>query len=623
MSFDFQSWSVGIRGLCDALAVLRPQAQEIGVASPERDEWHQLLLHKLKPQSFGAPPLVVAVVGGTNIGKSAIFNQLAGEDASSVSPLAAGTKHPVCLCPPGPEYDSGDDALLRALFGEFTLKPWSAAADALTSADEHYLFWRTSNAVPKKLLLLDTPDIDSDAQVNWQRADAVRQTADVLIAVLTQQKYNDAAVKKFFTRAAEADKAVIIVFNQVDLQLDRDIWPTWTEVFCRDTGVRPVQSYAVPYDRTASQTRGLTFYDLGDVLGAFGTGGKTEDPKKTDLGRELAELRYEELKSRTLRGALRRVVDPATGVERYLAAIRETSRHFADARDAIAQAHRVTTAWPGLPAGVLVGEIQRWWNARRGQLSRTIHGVYRKLGGAVLAPVKYLWRGTTSSDADPLAEYRKREKATVLDGVSRLLDELERLASVGNEILRPRIAKLLSGSAREEYLRRIEDEYAALPAIDEEFRDFVDRELDTIEAENPKVASRLRSLDAMMAFARPAITVSLALTGIMLPGDVLGQAFVHAAGQTAGELATTAVVQGSGEAIVGATGVGVMHVAGRLFRRLQGAHADQRAEKLKRIVERVLLGGLLAELERGAKVGTGADLRAASAAATELKTIAK
>ena len=74
--------------------------------------------------------------------------------------------------------------------------------------------------MPPRLLLLDTPDVDSNARVNWHRADAVRQTADVLIAVLTQQKYNDAAVKRFFRHAADADKAVIVVFNQVDVALD-------------------------------------------------------------------------------------------------------------------------------------------------------------------------------------------------------------------------------------------------------------------------------------------------------------------------------------------------------------------------------------------------------------------
>ena len=65
--------------------------------------------------------------------------------------------------------------------------------------------------VPENLLLLDTPDIDSDAPVNWRRADTIRRTADVLIAVLTEQKYNDAAVKQFFRMAVEADKPVGVI----------------------------------------------------------------------------------------------------------------------------------------------------------------------------------------------------------------------------------------------------------------------------------------------------------------------------------------------------------------------------------------------------------------------------
>ena len=76
-----------------------------------------LLRNKLLAQ-FDLPPLlVVAIVGGTNIGKSVNFNLLAGEVASASSPLAAGTKHPVCLVPP----DLADPALLGRLFEPFEL----------------------------------------------------------------------------------------------------------------------------------------------------------------------------------------------------------------------------------------------------------------------------------------------------------------------------------------------------------------------------------------------------------------------------------------------------------------------------------------------------------------------
>ena len=90
-------------------------AAAAGVAPPAGQEWHDLLRNKLLPQLELPPLLVVAIVGGTNIGKSVIFNHLAGEVASASSPLAAGTKHPVCLVPPGSGRSAVAKAAVRAL----------------------------------------------------------------------------------------------------------------------------------------------------------------------------------------------------------------------------------------------------------------------------------------------------------------------------------------------------------------------------------------------------------------------------------------------------------------------------------------------------------------------------
>jgi len=614
MSFDFGTWSTGIRRLCDALSALAPQAEAIGAPLPERDEWYQLLLHKLRPQSFGTPPLVVAVVGGTNIGKSAIFNQLAGEDASSVSPLAAGTKHPVCLCPPGAANGDGDPALLRALFAEFQLRPWSAAADALEAADEHLLFWRESKAVPERLLLLDTPDIDSDAQVNWQRADAVRQTADVLIGVLTQQKYYDAAVKKFFTRAAEADKAVIVVFNQVDLAHDRDIWPTWLDDFCRDTGIRPVRIYVVPYDRKGAQARGLTFYDVG-------TDGRVATPTVTDLGRELADLRYEDLKARTLRGALRRVVDPAAGVDRYLARVRDASRNFATALEALSEARRIDTAWPGLPIGVLVDEVSRWWDERRGSWTKGIHGAYRWVGQKVWSLVS-LGKSNSSDDRRWLDDYQEAEKTAIHEVTRKLLEQLERYAGVADEPLRSRLRTLLGGAARETFLSEIDRRYAELPQIDTQFRARLHAKLEALEKAYPKTASGLRYFDVSVAFARPVITVGLVSVGMAAPGIDVG---IHAVGSAlAGEIATATMVPVMGEAaMAGTTQLTMKELIRGFFRDLQRDYAQDRAKQLTAVFDDVILGKLLAELQTGAAVATGPELRAATEAVGVLRGLTK
>ena len=95
---NYSSFAGQVKRLDQALAALGPRAAELGVPSPEDREWHRLLRNKLLAQLDLPPLLIVAIVGGTNIGKSAIFNHIAGEVASASNPLAAGTKHPVCLC---------------------------------------------------------------------------------------------------------------------------------------------------------------------------------------------------------------------------------------------------------------------------------------------------------------------------------------------------------------------------------------------------------------------------------------------------------------------------------------------------------------------------------------------
>ena len=247
------------------------------------------------PQAVGqldAPPLlVVAIVGGTNIGKSVLFNHLAGEVASAATPLAAGTKHPVALVPP--EWD--DAAALARLFESFALHPWHSAEEPLAEAPEHRLYWRRGAQVPPRLLLLDAPDVDSDAAVNWQRARAVRQSSDVLVAVLTQQKYNDAAVKQFFRAGVEADKPIVVVFNLCDLAEDREFWPQWLATFSAETGASPELVYVVPYDRAAAQQLRLPFYRLEHD----GT------PVAADLRQDLAALHFDAIKIRTFRGGAR------------------------------------------------------------------------------------------------------------------------------------------------------------------------------------------------------------------------------------------------------------------------------------------------------------------------------
>ena len=593
---DFATWRDAVRRLLAALMRLEEDAALLGVPARAGSEWFELLRHKLLPQLDLPPLLVVAVVGGTNIGKSVVFNHLAGQVASASSPLAAGTKHPVCLTPDS----AADPDLLRRLFEPFTLRAWQSPQDPLHESAEDLLFWRVVRHMPPRLVILDAPDVDSDVPVNWGRARAIRQTADVLVAVLTQQKYNDAAVKQFFREAAAADKPIVVVFNQCDLAGDRPYWPLWLETFTRETGARPELVYVAPWDRVAAESLCLPFFEVGPD-------GQRRALEPSSLRNDLAALRFDAIKIRTFRGAMRRVLDDQAGAGAYLQSVRSAAAGFASAAAVLSAGEMARVAWPALPPRILVDEIRAWWDAGRSHWSRQIHGVYRVLGRGLTWPIRAAWDKLAPLDAaDPLEAFQRRELDAVLLAVEKMIEELDRLSQVGNETLRPRLQKLLGGHARAQLLDRVREAHAGLPAVDDDYRRFLQGELDAWREANPRAVVFLRSLDHVLALARPAITVSLAVSGWVLAGDLVGHAAAQAVQHTAGHLATEAAIAGGitggGEALMSTTTEGVRQAAARLFLRLQDRYAQQRAAWLAAWLEKELLGELLLDLRRGAEV---------------------
>ena len=79
---------------------------------------------------------------------------------------------------------------------------------------------------------------------------------DVVVAVDDEEVLavvrNAAAVKQFFREAARADKPIVAVFNQCDLEGDREFWPQWLATFAGETGAEPELVYVAPRDREAT-----------------------------------------------------------------------------------------------------------------------------------------------------------------------------------------------------------------------------------------------------------------------------------------------------------------------------------------------------------------------------------
>ena len=604
MPADFEACAHSVQQLSRAVVALDARCGEARLAPLVGREWYELLARKLVPQLSDQSYLVVAVVGGTNIGKSVVFNHLAGFRASATSPLASGTKHPTCLVPKG--FRETHD--LQEIFPGFVLREWAGAEEPLVEEGIDWLFVRECEETPANLLILDTPDVDSDARINWERADNIRRCADVLVAVLTQQKYNDAAVKEFFRKAASEDKSILLVFNQCLLPEDEPYWPLWVGTFCEETKIRPQILYVAPNDRRAAESLHLPFYERPWP--------PTQEPA-SDVARnlmtDLTSLRFGEIKLRSLSGSLRQLIDREQGVPRWLDEVRGQSDQYHRAAQLLTANKLAEVAdWPTIPSSLLVDEVRHWWSGQRKGWTARVHDSYNLLTRAVMIPVRMARDRIQGEPLDPVQLYRAREWAAVLETIEEVYEKLEWLAELGNDLLKPRLARLLTGVSRAGLIQQIRQSHAETD-IAAELRTLVQTEMAAFSEDSPEFFKLFRRLDSLAAAARPAVSVILAVTGVGLIGDVV---FTSAATTTLGHL-TADVVGGTVAASVGESVLseGVSQGAGQLQMRLRKLHqrfAAVRAAWLARLLKEHLLGTLPEDLQAASRMSTSVEFLAAA-----------
>lgn len=607
---DLSAYAEPVQRLHAGLLALEHSARFLSLPPLNSREWFQSLEQKLLPQLRDDAFLVVAVVGGTNIGKSVIFNHIAGAKASAVSPLASGTKHPVCLVPPG--FEEKHD--LDSIFHGFELVPWSREEDPLSEDSRDRLFWRTSDETPASLLILDTPDIDSDAQINWERADKIRRSADVLLAILTQQKYNDAAVKQFFRKAAAEDKAVIVVFNQCQLPDDEEYWPLWLETFCRETGVRPEFVYVAPNDRRAAEQERLPFYERQPLAEESESAETAISTASRNLSDDLARLRFGEIKLRTLRGSLKLLIDAHAGVPGYLREVQARSAELRAAAEWLASESVVKIRdWPNVPNAILVAEIRKWWKSQQQGWSKTIHGFYNTVGQGVTWPIRYARERLRGPADPPMEDYRHSEWSAMLRTVEELYERLSLMSESGNELLRPHFEKLLAGTPRGEFINRMRKLHAEVP-LESELEDVVTTEMRAFQSNKPGVYAFYRRLNDFSAAARPMASVVLFTIGWGPAGHMVAplvvDAMTHGAVQIVADFAGGAAAAMAGEtAISSAAGTGMGMLQAK-FQSLQASYTARRAGWLAKLLKDHLLGSLPEDLAAAAGVPGSESYRA-------------
>jgi len=405
-----------------------------------------------------------------------------------------------------------------------------------------------------------------------------------VIAVLTEQKYNDATVRRFFREAAEADKPIIVLFNMIDRDGDVQHLARWLEQFCHETGTQPIDVLAAPYNRECVETLTLPFYALRNgALIPF------------DIKTELSDLHFDAIKTQTLLGAIKVLDDPKTGVQSYLDMVQHASSRFAEALHTLENIGDAEVQWSGLPAAILAEEVRFWWNAHRPAWSQKVNSVYRTVGGGVLWSVRktvnYFTGGNDTEQIKTLEDFRVAEQRTAIEFVGKIMDKLEKLADTENPVLRREISKLTSGSHRALLLQRAYSVLDSLPPVDQEFRVLLHRRLLDWAAENPKTAAWMHMLDDIMTAAHPLVTVTLAVSG----GWVVAAALPY---QVAGGAAAVAV----GEAAIQAGSEGIAGKAATLFRQIQEDYVLTRSKGFIEGFQKELCQDIMTRLQAGASV---------------------
>ncbi len=159
-----------------------------------------------------APPLQIAVAGPTQAGKSSLVNVLLDCQVAGVSPLAGYTVHPQGFCHGISLADCHD---LPHYFGRFQCVPQSQLSKERYDCYSLTALNNASLQLPD-CVLWDTPDFDSIDSATY-REGVIRAIAlaDVLILVVSKEKYADQSVWEMMAFLEVLHQPVIICLNKL------------------------------------------------------------------------------------------------------------------------------------------------------------------------------------------------------------------------------------------------------------------------------------------------------------------------------------------------------------------------------------------------------------------------
>lgn len=479
-----------------ALATLRegldadPETRDQLLAGSET--WVDLLTYKLLPKLGGRGCLVVAVAGGTNTGKSTVFNLLLGASRSPVRHTAAATCRPVVAA----NANRAAQCLTGQLLGEFEALPLGHEEDPLDrEASPDALFVVEISRLPDRFVLLDTPDVDSIDLRNWTVADHLRAAGDVVIAVLTGEKYKDDRVVGFFREAHAAGRVVVPLMNKADPDNGYAVAREQLAAFCGDVGLGDAPCFVLPHDHGIGDRFNRPIMAIG---------------RAQSLWEYLESLDAPAIQERVHRDTVRHFAGQAEafldGADSLVAGLRRVEADF------VVRAAKHAEAYAPQPGAKVGGLFHEFIQGKRGPVARTMGNASRGIAVGVGMVGRTVRRAVVG--AATLEHPGRDVTEDRLQGIHRQMIE-----SIGDALATEYIrkARTLPDPARRLLLSQLESldlEAAARAAarhalahddLSEAFRIHARRQLETWWADHRVARNALLALDGALAVAPAAV----------------------------------------------------------------------------------------------------------------------
>ena len=388
-------------GLADAIDA----ARELGLDVLEADATRDLARERLR---FPGSTYVLALVGGTGVGKSSLLNAIAGMTVSRVAARRPATEEPVAWVPRAARDELGP------------LLEWVGVRELREHDDPR----------AAGVAILDLPDLDSIVPAHRAKVAELLPRIDAVVWVADPEKYQDAVLHDDYMRRwmPRLERQVVVV-NKSDRLGTED-----AERIRRDLAA------ALPADRGAIE-----------VISSSAAGG---------------EAGIERLRAWIAGGAdAKRIVAERIAAEAR-AAIRELAERAGVASGAgeLVPAAQRATALRDMTGEALALLDMRGLERQAVSATRL---AARPRGAGPLGPLTafvYRWSGRASVKADPAAYLRRwRERGTLARVTQPLRLLVAKALTAAPPTLRPGVAAIFDPRAVDAQIASALDRAAAMP----------------------------------------------------------------------------------------------------------------------------------------------------------------